>query len=779
MIRCDRLICCAVGAMLALSATGCGSVSRLVSGKSVSGTGSSAKTPTAVGSFVASVDVRQGNITFRSDKATTTGKARTAAQQFGPGDRITLTGTASYSGSILTGTVTLASGSGYALNDVRAVVTNISDSSVTVVNPDGTTNLIGTNRPFWDHNSLDPGASSTKTWKFSNPGGVNFTFRVTVFANAWTYSAGDSGPNNAVSFPDAQHGWLVGAGGKLLYTKDGGNTWQAQNPGVSTGVELDGVYFANDFDGWVVGSGGTIRRTGDGGRTWFTQSVGTAGITVNLKAVRFINPSTGWIVGANGTILKTTDAGATWLPQSSPRDGILYGVDFADANNGWIVGESGTILHTTNGGLTWSVQSTGGVTDLLLGVAARDSAHAWVCGANGQIMRTTNGISWLPCTSGSTSTLVSIFFINNNTGWAVGGAGVILKTTDGGVSWNQKSNGGATFGPLFIRFIDPNNGWIVGQSGSIMHSTDAGESWTILEQGPFTGQFAVDAPDRNHGWIVGEFGIIRSTNDGGQSWSVQPSGTGYNLYAVRFKNATTGWAVGQNGTIVHTSDGQNWAPQASGTGETLLGVDFVDTNHGCVVGTNGTVLYTDNGGANWYQELTPVGLALNSVSMVDVDLIYAAGAAGRILVSFNASDKGGASWNSETNVYGDDVQAIRMLDANNGWAVGKNGRILHTVDGGGNWDSQRQEPNTNGKGTTLWGADFAAIPMPTPSGLPQQYKYVGWAVGDGGRVLRTTDGGASWTRVDTGTLNTLRGFRFSDPDNGWAVGSFGTVQHLN
>ena len=41
---------------------------------------------TTVGSFVASVDVRQGKITFRSDKAATTGKARTAAQQFGPGD---------------------------------------------------------------------------------------------------------------------------------------------------------------------------------------------------------------------------------------------------------------------------------------------------------------------------------------------------------------------------------------------------------------------------------------------------------------------------------------------------------------------------------------------------------------------------------------------------------------------------------------------------------------------------------------------------------------------
>src|SRR5437867_12247146 len=103
MTRCHRLICCAAGAIAALSATGCGSMSRLVSGRSISGPGPSARGPAAVGSFVASVDVRQGSITFRSDKAVTAGKARIAAQQYGPGDRLALSGGASYSGSMVPG----------------------------------------------------------------------------------------------------------------------------------------------------------------------------------------------------------------------------------------------------------------------------------------------------------------------------------------------------------------------------------------------------------------------------------------------------------------------------------------------------------------------------------------------------------------------------------------------------------------------------------------------------------------------------------------------------
>jgi photosystem II stability/assembly factor-like uncharacterized protein len=146
---------------------------------------------------------------------------------------------------------------------------------------------------------------------------------------------------------------------------------------------------------------------------------------------------------------------------------------------------------------------------------------------------------------------------------------------------------------------------------------------------------------------------------------------------------------------------------------------------------------------------------------------------GRIIVTFDASNGSGASWEQEFQPYGDDLNAIRMVDAFNGWAVGKNGQILHTQDGGGVWVSQHQE---NSK--TLYGLDMQAIPLTTPDGQPQQYKYVGWAVGEGGRVFRTTDGGATWTRVDTGTLNTFRAFRYTDPDSGWAVGAFGTVQRF-
>jgi photosystem II stability/assembly factor-like uncharacterized protein len=364
----------------------------------------------------------------------------------------------------------------------------------------------------------------------------------------------------------------------------------------------------------------------------------------------------------------------------------------------------------------------------------------------------------------------------------VGGSGLILKTTNGGSTWTEQISN-TTVGLFYVRFTDANNGWIVGQSGTILHTTNSGVTWTTRQQGAFVTHNAVDFPDANHGWMVGDGGLIRATADGGQNWTFQNGGTGAILFGVRFIDNLNGWAVGQGGVIVHTSDGgQNWSFQTSGyegTTTNFLGVDFLDAQHGCVVGTGGKVLYTGDGGTTWEQMLVPVLTTLTSVDFVDATTIYAAGHFGTILVCFDADQGASGNWEPQNVPFGDNIHRIRMLDANTGWTVGQNGQVLHTVDGGAIWDEQRRE-----QGRDLYGGDFRAIPLATPEGQPQRYKYVGWACGEGGRMVRlvtTNDPGATatWTRVDIGTVNTLRAIHYTDPDLAWVVGTFGTVQRLN
>ncbi|HEU5407034.1 MAG TPA: YCF48-related protein, partial [Nitrospira sp.] len=51
----------------------------------------------------------------------------------------------------------------------------------------------------------------------------------------------------------------------------------------------------------------------------------------------------------------------------------------------------------------------------------------------------------------------------------------------------------------------------------------------------------------------------------------------------------------------------------------------------------------------------------------------------------------------------------------------------------------------------------------------------GWAVGTGGIILKTSDGGKKWKRVTSGTSALLTSVFFADSSTGWATGAGGTV----
>lgn len=115
--------------------------------------------------------------------------------------------------------------------------------------------------------------------------------------------------------------------------------------------------------GWMVGDGGLVLATTDGGRTWQPpagklppateqlcdwQSITTAGANV-------------WIAGAPGSVvLHSPDAGRTWQLQPTGITAPLTTIHFADERRGWVAGALGTILSTDDAGRTWRVQRRGG-----------------------------------------------------------------------------------------------------------------------------------------------------------------------------------------------------------------------------------------------------------------------------------------------------------------------------------------------------------------------------------------------------------------------------------
>lgn len=292
---------------------------------------------------------------------------------------------------------------------------------------------------------------------------------------------------------------VVGYGGKILTTADGGEQWEVRKSG--TDRALYSVDFQGDL-GWVVGQDGVILHSSDGGQTWSRQVSNT---TLYLFAVDFVDPREGWIVGDRSIYLHTRNGGETWeigkIGQSEKltadeallaQDPVLYDVQFIDPERGWVVGEFGNIYHTSDGGESWVQQQESllgdgffNVLDLptLFGLHFIDAENGIAAGLEGRIARTTDGgKTWafekfdlkLPMVD----PLFQPFQFSDTTGWAVGAAGEIVRKTEPGSPWRRASLGREILTWLRgVHFLDKEHGWIVGGYGFILHTSDGGKTW--------------------------------------------------------------------------------------------------------------------------------------------------------------------------------------------------------------------------------------------------------------------------------------------------------------
>jgi photosystem II stability/assembly factor-like uncharacterized protein len=115
-------------------------------------------------------------------------------------------------------------------------------------------------------------------------------------------------------------------------------------------------------------------------------------------------------------------------------------------------------------------------------------------------------------------------------------------------------------------------------------------------------------------------------------------------------------------------------------------------------------------------------------------------------------------WYTQQSNLSVDLNAVYFLpDRRTGWAVGSSGRIIATTDAGATWTAQISNSAYNLNG--VWFTDANN----------------GWAVGATGAVLQTFDGGATWTRIISNASENLTDVWFASRDTGWVVGANGVV----
>ncbi len=303
-------------------------------------------------------------------------------------------------------------------------------------------------------------------------------------------------------------GWIVGDGGVIFFTNDGGASWTPRGTGTVRDMNAIQV-LDNGKTGWVVGDDGEIYKTTNGGWSWTQQALG---ITVaNLFDVHFpVDDQVGYAVGGAGAVLKTSNSGTLWSVLPTPMGVRLNGCWFIDASKGFVAGDGGALYMTDDGGSTWTPMvgppglGPGGVN--MWSVQFVSNVIGYASGASGALFRTDNGgTSWSALATGSPAALRSLHFpVGANVGYAVGSGGNILNTDDGGATWSSQSMGGMWFNG--VHFASATVGYAVGSGGSVVRMYPAGAIITAQFQDSSGNNIAPQMYNPGLGDVAGTIG---------------------------------------------------------------------------------------------------------------------------------------------------------------------------------------------------------------------------------------------------------------------------------
>jgi photosystem II stability/assembly factor-like uncharacterized protein len=290
--------------------------------------------------------------------------------------------------------------------------------------------------------------------------------------------------------------------------------WQIQQSG--TNATLYSVRFIGNT-GFIVGSGGTVLKTTNGGTTWVNTSIPDG---IELYSLFFSDPDTIMVAGFVNSFYRSTDGGASWSSQWLGQYDGLLSMNFPTKDTGYMVGDwidldSNDIKKTTDGGVSWTNIITH-INQNNKSIYFTDANTGYVAGDVGNLYKTQNGgINWSLLQSFSSS-IWDIFFPSKLMGFVVGDGSLISYTQDGGATWKWPQIIPSVTGLLTsIWLTDTIRGYIVGENGLILKTSNGGQVWNSQFSGTSKALYSVCFSDSSTGYIVGENGIILKTINGG------------------------------------------------------------------------------------------------------------------------------------------------------------------------------------------------------------------------------------------------------------------------
>jgi photosystem II stability/assembly factor-like uncharacterized protein len=336
------------------------------------------------------------------------------------------------------------------------------------------------------------------------------------------------------------------------------------------------------------------------------------------------------------------------------------------------------------------------------------------------------------------SEFTALHMVSDAVGFAVDNPmGAILRTSDGGHHWERMVNG-LTNNPIGMHVWDDQRAIVVGENGSVYRTTNAFTTITGSSDVLFGHFNCVFFVNDTLGWAGTGAGRVYRSTDAGVNWTLMNSGLGSSndIHAIQFLDTQTGYLVCAGGGTVRksTDGGLTWQESWGGANTTFLDLHFFDDLTGVCVGLAGIVVRTTDGGSTWDSIPSNSNYIMNSLD-AQGDVLVACGWWGRTIRSTDA----GLSW-TELQVGNSEHRSISLLPS--GQAVmGTDGRIHGSSDLGLTWSIRHLGTfHTRLNKVSFMNADTGVA--------------VGWQTTGGleSGLLRTIDGGRSWTNAGTGGL---------------------------
>ncbi len=446
--------------------------------------------------------------------------------------------------------------------------------------------------------------------------------------------------------------------------------------------------FPSVYSELILARGDSIYTTTDDGNGWRLSSL-NIGANSGILTIGFLNPDTGYIAGptdemnfSSPTMIGWTyDGGATWSVDSTKSiEGFLNGaVLFTSRERGFATKwNTPAIFETSDGGITWSADTLANNIPPS-DISSADGKTIIVTGAGGEIIVSKDsGATWQDLTPAKKIQFTFVKYISGDLLTAIGDGYELFVSNDSGKTWTTRQLPSGLND--VIAFGDTTNCWIGDDSSRIYHSTDLGLSWTFQnpQNVPAPPLYAISFMNDSIGCAVGFDGFITASSNGGSTWGIEPSVTSHNLYGVFVASRARTWAVGDSGTIITTSNGFNsWSSQTSPVNAALRSVSFSDTLDGYILGDNGIILKTTDGGKNWTLDQSPSS-SLNAMKFVSASSGWVGGDGGKM---FNTTN-GGTSWSSQNSGISANILSLDFLNNYNGIAIGEGGIVLITRNGG-------------------------------------------------------------------------------------------------